>query len=728
MERDMNQLQPGQMLGPYRIIGQIGQGGMATVYKAYQPSMDRNVAVKVLPGQLADSAEFTQRFQQEARIIARLEHAHILPVFDYGESEGVHYFVMRFLDAGTLKDKMQAVRPLPLSEIDRLFTQLADALSYAHSQGVVHRDLKPANALIDSRGNLFLTDFGIAKILESASPRLTQTDAIMGTPDYISPEQAQAQTVDQRSDIYSLGIILYEMVTGRVPYTADTPLAVILKHVTHPLPLPSSVKPDIPETIERILLKALAKNPDDRFANVSEFLAAWKIALDVKASPAERFDALTAITSAPAAASSSGTAPTQVRSTTGVSEGAAIPQTSSISEKPKRSMVGILVGALVLLAVACVAVLALNWNKIPFLNQNGGENGNVSPSVPGEASTQEFQVNVGDELKNGEPESGAGLLEAPGSKDIYTFTAESGQAVYVHIIEPPATTNNVEFYMTDDLGSNVFSSCLQCGDPGVIALDRGGTYKLTVGNNDPNGAGYGAYRIKLWPVPPPNTFEINLDQQISRDTPGAGAGYIESPGAKDVYTFTAELGQAVYFQVSEPPKTNDSIYWRVEDQAGNVIFNTCLQCGDPGLQTLESGGTYTMTVDSANSHGTGAYGVKVWSVPPPNQFEIQIGDSVSRDDPGPGAGFIEAPGAHDIYTFTASAGQTVLFQVIKVPNTGTSIYWRLEDEAQNELFNTCLDCNDSQPITFDHDGTYTIIVGSENSPGLGSYEFAIVDQ
>ena len=724
----MDQLQSGQMLGPYRIINQIGQGGMATVYKAYQPSMDRNVAVKVLPGQLAQSTEFTQRFQQEARIIARLEHAHILPVFDYGESEGIAYFVMRYLEAGTLKDKMETGRPLPLHEIDRLFTQLADALSYAHSLGVVHRDLKPANALIDSRGNLFLTDFGIAKILESASPRLTQTDAIMGTPAYISPEQAQAQTVDQRSDIYSLGIILYEMVTGRVPYTADTPLAVILKHVTHPLPLPSSVKPDIPESVERVLLKALAKNPDDRFANVSDFLSAWKIALDAKNSPAERFDALTAITSAPAVSPPAGTVQTQGMSVPETRQGATVLTASSKTDRPKRSIVGYLVGAFLLLAVAGIAIIGLNWNKIPFFNQNNPENGNVVPSISGEATTQEFATEIGDEIKNGEPEAGAGLLEAPGSKDIYTFTAEAGYEVYVHIIEPPVTSDNIEFYLTDDLGSNVFSSCLQCGDPGVVALDRGGTYKLTVGNNDPNGAGYGAYRIKLWEVPPPDEFEISLDEQISRGTPDEGAGYIESPGARDVYTFPAESGQAVYFQVSEPPKTNDSIYWRVEDEAGNVIFNTCLQCGDPGLQTLESGGVYTITVDSANSHGVGAYEIKVWSVPPPNEFEIEIGDSVSRDDPGPGAGFIEAPGAHDFYTFTASAGQTVLFKVLKTPNTGTSIYWRLEDEVENELFNTCLDCGDFEPITFDRDGTYTIIVGSENSPGLGTYEFQLVSQ
>ena len=274
-------LQPGQMLGAYRIINQVGQGGMATVYKAYQPSMDRNVAIKVLPRQLAESQEFVTRFQQEARTIARLEHPHILPVFDYGESDGITYFVMRYLEAGTLKSKMET-GPLSLNEIDNLFSQLAGALGYAHSHGVIHRDLKPANALVDEQGNLFLTDFGIAKLLESASPRLTQTDAIMGTPAYISPEQARAQTVDQRSDIYSLGIILYELVTGRVPFTADTPLAVILKHVSDPLPLPSILKPDIPEAIEQVILKALAKEPNDRYVSTAEFLAAWKRALQDK--------------------------------------------------------------------------------------------------------------------------------------------------------------------------------------------------------------------------------------------------------------------------------------------------------------------------------------------------------------------------------------------------------------------------------------------------------------
>jgi len=346
---NMDTLQPGQMLGSYRIISQVGKGGMATVYKAYQSSMDRNVAIKVLPRQLAESPEFAARFQQEARIIARLEHPHILPVFDFGESDGVTYFVMRYLEAGTLKTKMEA-GPLSLSEIDRLFTQLAEALNYAHGHGIVHRDLKPANALIDGDGNLFLTDFGIAKLLESASPRLTQTDAILGTPAYISPEQAKAETVNQRSDIYSLGIILYKMVTGSVPFVADTPLAVILKHISDPLPPPSILKKDIPESIEQVILKALAKEPDNRYATASEFLSTWKRALEEKetaphtpepkstpASPAGRIDS-----APPAVPSSSG------RGRAGW-------------------IVGCLAVACLIFSIAGVGIVYFNWQTPAFL-------------------------------------------------------------------------------------------------------------------------------------------------------------------------------------------------------------------------------------------------------------------------------------------------------------------------------------------------------------------------
>jgi predicted Ser/Thr protein kinase len=278
----------GQTLGPYRIIEQIGIGGMATVYKAYQPSMDRYVAIKVLPAVLARDAAFLKRFQREAKVVAKLEHKHILPVHDYGEQEGLTYLVMRYVEAGTLKDRLAAGQ-LDLPEIYRIIAQVGAALDYAHRLGVIHRDVKPSNVLIDSQGDVYLTDFGLARIMES-SDQLTATGVGVGTPAYMAPEQGQGLKIDHRSDVYSLGVMLYEMVTGQVPYRAETPMAVVIKHITEPLPLPRQIVPDLPEEIERVVLKALAKKPEDRFQTVREMVEALDLAVRaaIAAAPAAR--------------------------------------------------------------------------------------------------------------------------------------------------------------------------------------------------------------------------------------------------------------------------------------------------------------------------------------------------------------------------------------------------------------------------------------------------------
>jgi len=267
----------GQHLGPYRVLEQIGTGGMATVYKAYQPAMDRYVAVKVIASHFAQDETFLKRFRREARAVAKLEHAHILPVYDSGEAEGRPYLVMRFLEAGTLKDRMTE-EPLPLDEVNRTIGQVGSALDYAHRMGVIHRDVKPANVLLDAEGDAFLTDFGLAKMVES-SAQLTGTGVGIGTPAYMSPEQGKGAKVDSRADVYSLGVMLYEMVTGHAPYEAETPLAVVLKHITEPLPLPRSVRPDLPEEVERVILRALAKEPDDRFQTAGEMVRALDAAV-----------------------------------------------------------------------------------------------------------------------------------------------------------------------------------------------------------------------------------------------------------------------------------------------------------------------------------------------------------------------------------------------------------------------------------------------------------------
>jgi ligand-binding sensor domain-containing protein/tRNA A-37 threonylcarbamoyl transferase component Bud32 len=268
----------GKQLGAYRVVEQIGQGGMATIYKAYQPAMDRYVAVKILPSHFTQDASFTARFTQEARTLARLEHPHILPVHDYGEQEGIAYLVMRYINAGTLKDLIAQRGALSLKEAARIFDQVGRALGYAHSQGVIHRDIKPGNILIDERGDAFLTDFGIAKLVEGTA-QFTATGAVVGTPAYMSPEQGMGMPADKRSDIYALGVMLYEMVTGRVPFEAETPLAVLLKHVNAPLPPPRQIKPDLPEAVERVILNALAKSPDDRFQSAEQVAEAFQKAV-----------------------------------------------------------------------------------------------------------------------------------------------------------------------------------------------------------------------------------------------------------------------------------------------------------------------------------------------------------------------------------------------------------------------------------------------------------------
>lgn len=266
----------GKTLGQYQIVEQIGKGGMATVFKAYQPGLDRYVAIKILPAYYAHEAGFAERFTREAQAIAQLDHPNILPVHDFGKEGDISYIVMKYVPAGTLRDKLG--QPLPPTEAVKLIQQIAGALDTAHEQGILHRDIKPGNILIDNKGWIYLSDFGLAKMVEG-SVKLTGTGVGVGTPAYMSPEQAQGKPVDARTDIYSLGVVLFEMLTGRVPYQADTPVAVVIKHVTDPIPLPRQMNPNLPEAVERVLLKALAKNPEHRFATAGEMAGALQRAV-----------------------------------------------------------------------------------------------------------------------------------------------------------------------------------------------------------------------------------------------------------------------------------------------------------------------------------------------------------------------------------------------------------------------------------------------------------------
>ena len=259
-----------------KILEQLGECGMAIVYKAYDTCLKRDIAIKVIRTDQfphASLGRVLKRFEREAKALGRLNPPNIVSVIDYGEYENDPYLVIVYQPSGTLKQKMGF--PLAWVEAVRMLLPLAHALDYAHQRGIVHRDVKPSNILITASGEPMLTDFGIAKLLEvDEGNTLTGTGVDIGTPEYIAPEQGMGKTVDGRADIYSLGIVFYELVTGRRPYVADTPMAVICKHMTDPLPRPGQFVRDLPDRVEKVLFKALAKKPENCYASMSDFSAA----------------------------------------------------------------------------------------------------------------------------------------------------------------------------------------------------------------------------------------------------------------------------------------------------------------------------------------------------------------------------------------------------------------------------------------------------------------------
>jgi len=288
----------GKTLGKYRLVEKLGQGGMAQIYKAYQPDLDRYVAIKILHPHLTADEAFALRFQREARAVAALDHPHIVRVYDFDTEDDLAFLVMEHLEGVSLRSMLHDLdcrdKLLELEEVERIVGALADALDHAHRRGIVHRDLKPSNVLSTPTGRPVLTDFGIARMVDTTV--ITESGGTLGTPAYMSPEQGQGESGDARSDIYALGVLLYQLCTGRVPFEGDTPYAVILKHITAPLPSPRSVRPELPVAVEKVILKALSKHPNDRYQAASELGRALRVAIGSPSStPPDRRGVLTPV-------------------------------------------------------------------------------------------------------------------------------------------------------------------------------------------------------------------------------------------------------------------------------------------------------------------------------------------------------------------------------------------------------------------------------------------------
>ena len=267
----------GKSIGNYQIIDELGRGGMAIVYRAYQPSLNRYVAIKVLPPQLSFDQQFVERFQREAQAAAGLRHPNIVVIHDVGNQDGIYYIVMEYLEGRTLKQLIEQEGSLDAERAARIVEQIAAALDYAHQEGFVHRDVKPSNIFVGQGDHLTLTDFGIVKAA-SETEQLTRTGMLMGTPEYMSPEQAEGGRADRRSDLYALGVVLYQILVGRVPFRGTTPHATLHAVIYEPPPPPRYLNPSIPPAVEAVILKAIAKQPEQRYQSGADLVLALNAA------------------------------------------------------------------------------------------------------------------------------------------------------------------------------------------------------------------------------------------------------------------------------------------------------------------------------------------------------------------------------------------------------------------------------------------------------------------
>lgn len=344
----------GQRLGQYEIVARFGEGGMATVYRARQPSVKREVAVKVIQPALAKNETFAQRFERECEVIAQLSHPHIVKMFDYGKMSGVHlrlidsefdpksnlyYFVMELLTGGNLSNRLgKGIMPIP--EIRKILSQMAPALDYANGKGYIHRDLKPANVLFDDQGNAFITDFGIAKMLDETNKNsLTQEGTTLGTPSYMSPELWMGENIGPWTDIYALGVVLFEMLTGKLPFVAGTPYRIMHMHVYDPPPSVKRFNPDLPTGMDDVIRRVMAKLPEDRFPTATAMLEEFEAVLGNARAP----EIVTTPRSEPQPSARSGTA----------AEKAA----SSAQPSTPNSVVAVLLGVILVLSAIIVVLL-----------------------------------------------------------------------------------------------------------------------------------------------------------------------------------------------------------------------------------------------------------------------------------------------------------------------------------------------------------------------------------
>ncbi len=617
----MSETLTGKTIGKFKIIERIGKGGMAEVYKGYQENLHRYAAIKVMHSFLTGDDGFLIRFKQEARTIAGLRHDNIVRLYDfdvYGEDS--YYLVMEYISGGTLKERLDELaakgEQLSLQESVRLIIEVGSALAYAHRRQMVHRDIKPANIMLDENNRAILTDFGIVKLLgDQSTSAYTATGAMIGTPAYMSPEQALGKSGDARVDIYALGVLLFQLVTNQLPFAAETPIAVVMKHVNEPPPLPMTFYPDIPLDLQEIILRALAKNPDDRFQTAQEMVDALRA---VNFSGAKASAGMM-----PATMPSSPTLTTPVvdeGTAAGVTKETMQPEpeleetgTAVTAAPPKKRSPWLYVGISVVALIVVTAILAVSG----VFSSPEPTNTPIAVVVPPTEAASETP----------EPEETALPTETPLSQlDAFrTVSAEDAMTAQALATETPTKTatptKTPTATPTIDLTAQFSSNCTT--DVELVSVDRSGstTNAVTIG------------------------FRFHLEWILQNTgTCTWPAGLIWE------YVEDDDLGEYETFELEEPVLVDEEVEIRVE------------------LGPIESPGTYTSVWQLMEEDGETPFG-------PPISFDVRAFDLATAVSPTATTAPVPTSGSG---SGSASGTVDWIYTVSSCEYLGDDLNWRCQ--------------------------------------------------
>ena len=590
----------GQTVGQYQIVQRLGRGGMADVYQAFHPGLSVYRALKVIRPEFVGEEGFTERFQREARAVAALRHPNIVQMHDFGVQDNLYYMVMEFIEGRDLKTTLAVEGELrPFTKIGEIIEQVASALSYAHQRGIVHRDIKPANIMLNSDGQAILTDFGIAKML-SLEEQMTQTGVGIGTPAYMAPEQARGETnIGPTADIYSLGIVIYEMLTGRVPFSADTPLAVMVKVMNDPIPTPRAFSPDIPDVVQGVILKATAKEPAQRYQTADALIDALKRSLDAR-STVVTAEAATQVTPPP-------------------------------PPRPARRVAPWLVTGVVLAVLLCVLLAGVGvwfmWPRpatkeaavlssaeqqagTPTGGSEGISEAAAIPTEPGSAATEEVSTPVPVSVstaKEGEllfAQTLSGTVVAMAAVNNYTFEAAQGDSILVRMADPAGElAPEVQVFGPD--GQQVCSKWQYAKQTlnAECPLDAPGQYTLLAGGHDTTGS-YSLYVQRT--NNPADAAALDFGATVS--------GAVDTMAGMKSYTFEAAQGDGILVRMADPAGelAGEAIVYGPDGQQvcskwqyAKQTLNAECPLDAPGRYTLlvgghDTAGRYNLTLNRVN--------------------------------------------------------------------------------------------------------------------------------